>query len=328
MGNCTSLPAVGRSVSVDRGRHSMGTSPAPANRVGRVAMPKLPEEALGHIASFRPDREMRSMAIDAKSRGALGALRQLEATYSPLRDAAQNVHDLASFRRVLGTGNAAAAGEPPTITSLRQDLRALALAVLIKRIPELPANDRRPAAIAFRTAARALGAAHRTHELMAIERIGRCEFASVAAGRGENLRLVTACFGMSDPDLVAALERHTARRPLIRDALQRGANVQAMAERYGFITTHGVRELESMALLGPAGDAVRGGKHPRAVAQQYGLTALNTLLDLELIAVDSLPPGGEWNTLDPQQVAANMGIELPGPVAMLTARSAHSVTPQ
>ena len=332
MGCYTCLPAIGYGVSPDRGRLSSealpGSAPfalpASTHWNDRVAMPDLPEDALDHMASFRPVREMRSMAADAKSRGANGALHKLADVYSSVCNAARNVHDLASFQHVLGTGNAADAADTPTVTGLRQDLRAMALTVLIRRIPELPANDRQPAAVAFRAAARALGTAHRTHELMAIERIARCEFASVAAGKGENLRLVTACFGMSDPALVAALERHTARRPLIRDAVQRGANVQALAERHGFITTHGVRELERMAVLGPAGDAVRGGRHPRAVARQYGLTAVNTLIDLELIAIDSLPPGGEWNNLDPRQVAADIGVALPGPAAMLTERSTYS----
>ena len=331
MGHCRSLPATGQSTLASSARYAdvavqSGAQPTlrPQNeRAGRITAPDLPEDLLGQTASFRPIRAVRSMALDAKSWGAHGAVRMLEAAYSPVRQAAEQAHDLASFQSVLGSDTRAGDCDAPNIGRLRQDLKARALTVLLRRIPELPATDRQAAAVAFRKVARTLGADHRTHELMAIERIARCNCAAVAAAKGENLRLVAAYFGMIKPGLVSALERYTARRPLIRAAVQRGANVQVMAERNGFVTGHGIRELERIAILGPAGDAVRGGRHPRAVAQRYGLTSEHTLLDMALIAIDSLPLGGEWSRLDRRQVAANIGVDMPGPMALLASRSAY-----
>ena len=331
MGNFSSLPAMGRRPLANGAPFvdaavPVSVAPAPPipnRRAGRVAAPVLPEDALGHIASFRPIRELKSMAIDAKSSGAQGELRLLEATYSPVRQAIGNVHNLASFQQVLGSGAASGDGQAPNIAGLRRDLQALALTLLLRRIPELPAEDRQAAAMAFREVTSTLPVAHRTNELMSIERIARCSFALAAADEGEDLRLVAAYYDQTEPGSVAALERYAVRFTSVRDDVLRGANVQAMAERRGFVTDQGIRALESVAILGAAGNAARSGSQPRAVAQQYGLTSAETLVELELIAVDRLPRRGEWTRLDPRRVAADLGVELPGPIALLELRSAY-----
>ena len=163
-----------------------------------------------------------------------------------------------------------------------------------------------------------------------VERMALAGAAGEAVARGEPVRDIAACYGFETTVGIGALERAAAWGPAGGE-VRAGQNVQAVAQRLGFRTEEGIRSLEEAALLGDAGEAarevannaLRGGQNLREVAEQHGITTRRSYMRMEQMAMHRLLSQPEWNDHDPRTLAANLGIESPVYVDMMTLLSTY-----
>ena len=302
---------------------AQGLAPAHTpSECGRLS--RLRGGVLGHVASLLPVRDLVSLSLAnaAVCMDVGPQLRLLGRESLEVTERVADVQDLAGFLSVLGGEDAAGAVQAPTIAGLRSDLQFRPMASLLGRIPQLPAHDRQPAVAAFRARVAALNTDYRTAALMTFERIAGHRQAGVAARAGENVQLVNALFGVTDPADIAIVE-HDAVRGAAGSAVHRGENVRVVAQRHGIETPVGIQWLERNAAIGTARDAVRSGENVRVVAQRHGLESPVAIAALEQNAPYGPAGDAVLRGESVQVIAAHYGIQTAAGILSLELSTIH-----
>ena len=288
--------------------------PSPRQAAAPTANPHpahlLPEELVGHIASYLPLQQLRQVGqLGHRAQAAHRELMSLEAPCLAVLAQIESVVDLAGFECALGNIGDRGARHLSSISNLRQDLRNAPLLALTSRIAALPEGDRPAARVALLAAIHSVESKHQSAALRGMERIARHGNAALSIHEGESLRQIIAFHALHDADQIAAL-RSRVVIDHARPAVYAAQNVRDVAERYGLDEEDDIAFLEacSASSNGPAGREVEAGANLRAVARSYGIRTARGIGSLEIracrVAAQEVRMRGNV-----QEIARHHGIE-------------------